>query len=51
MFNCYKVYINGEVYAIVPTEARAKSMIYMIQECLCEAECKYCGAYIENIGF
>jgi hypothetical protein len=53
MFNCYKVFVDGHLYAIVHTEAQAEGLHFMLfdsdrGEAL---DVRIEGAYIPGVGF
>lgn len=54
MYNCYRILCNGRIYAIVPSEQRAETIITVLQQTSIYAdslEWSVEPAYIENIGF
>lgn len=51
MFNAYQIFIDGELYCIAPTEARARMIGQMITGLCMESKYKIVGIYIPNIGF
>jgi hypothetical protein len=54
MFNCYKVFVNGRLYAIVHTESAAKGLSFMLFESDGgqREEVRIEGAYIPGgVGF
>lgn len=50
MFNCYKVFMNGRLYAITASEGNASSICGYL-ESFGSVTARYEGAYIEGIGF
>lgn len=51
MFNCYRLFIDGELFCICPTYARARSIAVIITGLSLESEYSIIGEFIENIGF
>ena len=54
MFNCYKVFVNNRLYAVVHTEAAAEGLHFMLFDCARgkDADVRIEGAYIPGgVGF
>jgi hypothetical protein len=51
MGNCFQLFINGRIYAIFPTEQRAKFVLQALSELGLVYESEIRLAYIENTGF
>jgi hypothetical protein len=50
MYNCFKVVVDGEVYCIVPTRARARSIVCMLDKFEnVDNRVKIVEAYIANV--
>lgn len=51
MFNCYKVFRNDQLYAIMHTENDAEMLILALASSGWLSEFRIEPAFIENIGF